>query len=76
MLRIGHNPHNLCQKLQRAQLFSITINGEDMDRMQNVLTESNAFKEGEDYILQIVKSQRMPWESEEEDQTPQRGIGR
>jgi hypothetical protein len=47
-----------------------------MDRMQSVLTESNAFKEGEDYILQIVKSQRMPWESEEEDQTPQRRIGR
>jgi len=40
--------------LQRAQLFSATVSGADIDSMQQVLTWSNAFKEGEDYILQIV----------------------
>lgn len=50
------DPDTYIRMLQRAQLFSVTISGEDMDRMQNVLTESNAFEEGEDYILQIVKS--------------------
>lgn len=69
-------PNTYIRMLQRAQLFSVTINGEDMDRMQNVLTESNAFKEGEDYILQIVRTQRMPWESDDEDKTPEHGNGR
>lgn len=39
--------------LQRAQLFSLTINGEDMDQ---ILRASNAFEEGEDYILKIVET--------------------
>lgn len=51
----SREPDTYIRILQRAQLFSITINGEDMDRMQNILTESNAFKEGEEYVLQIVR---------------------
>jgi hypothetical protein len=42
--------------LQRAQLFSATIHGEDMDQMLKVLKASDAFEEGEDYILKIVES--------------------
>jgi hypothetical protein len=40
--------------LQRAQLFSSVLVGEDMAKMQEILEYSNAFKEGEDYILQFV----------------------
>ena len=41
--------------LQRAQLFSATIYGEDMDQMQQVLQASHAFEEGEDHILKIAE---------------------
>jgi len=47
-------PDTYIRMLQRAQLFSATITGDDMDQMQGVLTASNAFREGEDYILQIL----------------------
>jgi fido (protein-threonine AMPylation protein) len=40
--------------LQRAQLFSSTIKGDDIEGMQKVIAESNAFKEGEGDILKIV----------------------
>lgn len=40
--------------LQRAHLFSSTIKGESTDEMQSILTESNAFLEGDGDILQIV----------------------
>lgn len=39
--------------LQRAQLFSATVTGENIDEMKKGLVKSNAFKESEDYILQI-----------------------
>ncbi|MHB1177383.1 MAG: Fic family protein, partial [Daejeonella sp.] len=61
--------------LQRAQSFSATITGENMDVMQQVLTKSNAFKESEDYILQIIDPQRKPWE-DDDDLKPAKGIGR
>lgn len=46
-------PDTYIRMLQRAQLFSSTIVGEDMDVMQDILEKSNAFKEGEEYILQF-----------------------
>src|SRR5690606_7801901 len=61
--------------LKRAQLFSATITGENMDVMQQVLTESNAFKESEDSILQIIDPERKPWENDD-DLKPSKGIGR
>src|SRR5690606_37420430 len=39
--------------LQRAQNFSATLIGEDMDAVQRVLEASNAFKEGDEHILRI-----------------------
>lgn len=48
-------PDTYIRMLQRAQLFSATIHGEDMDQMLDVLKASNAFEEGEDYILKIVE---------------------
>jgi Uncharacterized conserved protein len=47
-------PDTYIRMLQRAQLFSSVLVGEDMAKMQEILEYSNAFKEGEDYILQFV----------------------
>lgn len=52
--------------LQRAQLFSATVTGEDIDVMQQVLTRSNAFHEGVDAILQIITPERKPLESDKD----------
>jgi hypothetical protein len=41
--------------LQRARQFSATLKGDDMDAMQEVLKESNAFSESEGDTLKIVK---------------------
>lgn len=49
-------PNTYIRMMQRAQLFSAAIYGEDIDQMQQVLRASNAFEEGEDYILKIVTS--------------------
>lgn len=48
------DPTTYIRMLQRARSFSSTIQGNDMDQMQNILTQSNAFLEGEGDILQIV----------------------
>ena len=48
------NPDIYIKMLQRAQLFSNTIRGDDMDEMQYILDKSNAFKEGEGDILKII----------------------
>lgn len=47
-------PDTYIRMLQRAQLFSATIQGENMDAMQEILRASHAFEEGEDFILKIV----------------------
>jgi len=47
-------PDTYIRMLQRAQLFSATLIGENVEVMQDVLTKSNAFEEGDDYILRIV----------------------
>lgn len=47
-------PDTYIRMLQRAQLFSATLIGENVEVMQGVLTKSNAFEEGDDYILRIV----------------------
>lgn len=39
--------------LQQAQQFSALIVGEDMDPMQEILVQANAFEDGDDYILKI-----------------------
>jgi len=46
-------PDTYIRMLQRAQQFSATIIGEDMEQMQAILEKSNAFKEGEHHILQF-----------------------
>ena len=46
-------PDTYIRMLQRAQQFSATIIGEDMEQMQAILEKSNAFKEGEEHILQF-----------------------
>ncbi|RYE17117.1 MAG: cell filamentation protein Fic, partial [Sphingobacteriaceae bacterium] len=46
-------PEVYISMLQRAQLFSSTIKGDNVEEMQKVITESNAFKEGEGDILRI-----------------------
>jgi hypothetical protein len=69
-------PDTYIRMLQRAQLFSATITGEYMEIMQQVLTQSNAFKESNEHILQIVAPARKPWERDDDGQEPVRGIGR
>jgi len=46
-------PGTYIRMMQRAQLFSATIYGEDIDQIQEILRASNAFEEGEDYILKV-----------------------
>jgi len=46
-------PDTYIRMLQRAQQFSATVVGEDMEQMQSILEISNAFKEGEEHILQF-----------------------
>jgi len=41
--------------MERAQAFSDTLFGNDMDTMENVLRKSNAFKESNEGVLKIVE---------------------
>lgn len=61
-------PDTFIRMLQRAQQFSATITGEDMDAMQQALEGSNAFREGDEHILRIVAPKRNPSESDEDGQ--------
>jgi Fic family protein len=47
-------PDVYIRMLQRARQFNATLKGEDIDVMQQLLTESNAFSESEGDILKIV----------------------
>lgn len=49
-----NEPDIYIRMLLRAWRFSATVSGEDMDNIHDVLAQSNAFEEGEDYILKIV----------------------
>jgi len=69
-------PDTFIRMLQRAQQFSATITGEDMDAMQQVLETSNAFKEGDEHILRIASPPRNPWESDEDQLDNGRGFSR
>ena len=51
-----YEPDAFIRMLQRAQQFSASIAGKDKDTMQQILESSNAFKEGDEYILRIVTS--------------------
>jgi len=69
-------PDTFIRMLQRAQQFSATITGEDMDTMQQVLEASNAFKEGDEHILRIASPSRNPWEPDEDRQDNGRSVRR
>jgi len=72
-----HEPDTFIRMLQRAQRFSATITGEDMDAMQRALEASNAFREGDEHILRIPEApQRNPWEPDDDGQDNGRGIRR
>ncbi|TRX03729.1 Fic family protein [Flavobacterium gawalongense] len=47
-------PDTYIRMLQRAQLFSTSLSGQDLNGMKHVLVQSNAFKEGDEHILRIV----------------------
>lgn len=47
-------PDTYIRMLQRAQLFSSSISGISSEEIKNVLEQSNAFKEGDQYILKIA----------------------
>lgn len=49
-----NEPNIYIRMLLRAWQFSATVSGEDMDKTHHLLTQSNAFEEGEDYILRIL----------------------
>lgn len=46
-------PDTYIRMLQRAQLFSASISGIGTEEINTILEQSNAFKEGDQYILQI-----------------------
>jgi fido (protein-threonine AMPylation protein) len=54
LLTRQQQPDTYIRMLQRAQLFSATLHGNDLNAMSEVLTKSNAFKEGDEHILKIV----------------------
>lgn len=56
LLTRKQEPDTYIRMLQRAQLFSATIHGESMNGMLDILKASNAFEEGEDYILKIAEA--------------------
>lgn len=49
-----NEPNKYIRMLLRAWKFSATVFGENMDVINHVLNQSNAFEEGEDYILKII----------------------
>lgn len=71
-----NQPDTFIRMLQRAQNFSATLTGENMDTMHRMLEASNAFKEGDEYILRIQTPQRNPWEPDDDGQENDRGIRR
>ncbi|WP_207424181.1 Fic family protein [Desertivirga brevis] len=71
-----NEPDTYIRMLQRAQLFSATIKGPNMDYMQNILSQSNAFHEGDEYILKVVTPKPLPWEQDPEEPQTKRGRGR
>src|SRR5690606_8469141 len=50
-----HQPDTFIRMLQRAQQFSATIAGADMDTMQRVLEASNVFKVDPDWVKGLPK---------------------
>lgn len=54
LLTRQQQPDTYIRMLQRAQHFSATLIGEDLAAINDVLTNSNAFKEGEDNILKVI----------------------
>src|SRR5690606_7347325 len=69
-------PDTFIRMLQRAQQFSTTITGEDMEGMQQVLEASNAFKEGDEHSLRIISPLHNPWEPDGDQQDNDWGMRR
>jgi hypothetical protein len=40
--------------LERAQAFSHSLQGDDMEAMENILRQSEAFKESNEGVLKII----------------------
>jgi hypothetical protein len=55
MLTRQQDPSAYIRMLQRAQEFSSTITGDDMDGMENHLKACNAFKEPDQAKLKIIR---------------------
>lgn len=51
----NNDPKVYIRTLERAQAFSHTIYGSDMDAMEAVLNQSNAFKESNEGVLKIIE---------------------
>tara|TARA_R110002020_G_scaffold475949_1_gene714840 strand:+ start:17690 stop:19171 length:1482 start_codon:yes stop_codon:yes gene_type:complete len=51
----NNDPKVYIRMLERAQAFSHTIYGSDMDAMEDVLNQSNAFKESNEGVLRIIE---------------------
>ena len=55
ILTLNKNTDTYIRMLTRARLFSNTLVGEDTELMYNTLIRSDAFKEGNEYILKIIQ---------------------
>lgn len=55
-----HTPDAYIRMLQRAQIFSATIRGEEMEMMQFLLEKSNAFDDPSEAKLKIITEQDLP----------------
>ncbi|RDK89212.1 Fic family protein [Marinirhabdus gelatinilytica] len=51
----NNDPKVYIRMLERAQAFSHTIYGSDMDAMEAILNQSNAFKESNEGVLKIIE---------------------
>ncbi len=50
----NQDPKVYKRMLQRAQVFSDTLVGSDMDAIESILEKSNAFKESNESVLKII----------------------
>jgi Fic family protein len=57
LLTRQQQPDTYIRMLQRAQLFSATLTGNDLKVMNDILIRSNAFKEGDEYILKVIEAE-------------------
>ncbi len=51
----NNDPKVYIRMLERAQAFSHTLNGADMNEMEEKMRKSNAFEEGNEWVLKITE---------------------